>query len=159
MDYEIPLPLASNFWIPRAKGEIGTKEIRGQEHNPRVLEYHAQTTLKATTDEVPWCSAFVTWVMEKSQIPSTRSAWARSWLNWGQELEEPVMGCIVVLSRGGSPTKGHVGFYMGEKDGYLHILGGNQGNEVKISKYGKERLLSYRWPLEEWIDDLGDIDG
>jgi hypothetical protein len=42
-----------------AKAELGTTEVPGTQNNPRILEYHATTTLKATTDEVPWCSSFV----------------------------------------------------------------------------------------------------
>jgi hypothetical protein len=33
-------------------------------------------------DETPWCATFVSAVLELESIPSTRSAWARSYLNW-----------------------------------------------------------------------------
>jgi len=37
-------------------------EIPGSDHNQRILEYHATTTLPsgdAGRDETPWCSSFV----------------------------------------------------------------------------------------------------
>jgi len=44
-----------------AKLEIGVKEIEGSKHNQRILEYHSTCILNATTDETPWCSAFINW--------------------------------------------------------------------------------------------------
>ena len=66
-------------WIDIAKGEMHQAEIPGPMANPRIVEYHATTSLKATFDEVPWCSAFVNWVMEQAGIKGTGSAKARSW--------------------------------------------------------------------------------
>lgn len=83
-----------------------------------------------------------------SGIPSTRSAAARSYLNWGRTIESPFVGCIVVLSRGGDPTKGHVGFWIAENDEHVFIYGGNQGNQVSIQAYDKKQILSYRAPHE-----------
>lgn len=131
-------------WLEIAKLEVGQKEIAGSKHNPRIVDYHSATTLKATDDEVPWCSSFVSWCLEKSGIPSAKNAWARSYLNYGRKIVDPVEGCIVVLSRGSS--SGHVGFYVGETNSDVVILGGNQGNEVCIAKYPRSRVLGYRLP-------------
>jgi len=130
-------------WLKIALGELHTQEISGSSHNPRILEYHSVTTLRAQTDEVPWCSAFACWVVEQSGIPSTQSASARSWIGWGDACE-PFKGAITILSRGSDPTKGHVGFYMGEEGDHILLLGGNQGDEVNISSFPKERVIGYR---------------
>lgn len=130
-------------WISIAMKELGTKEKRGGE-NSRILEYHAATTLKAKEDEVPWCSAFVSWCLEQSGVPSTKNAWARSYLNWGQPIKTPKYGCILVFERG--KDSGHVGFYVGESLGWYKVLGGNQGDAVTIKEYPKYRLLGARWP-------------
>jgi len=135
-------------WISIAEHEIGVREIPGITHNIRVLEYHKVTTLKATTDEVPWCSSFACWCMEQIFIKSPRSARARDWLHWGEVLEKPVYGCVVILDRNG---QGHVGFYVGETDTSIEILGGNQGNQVCTMKFSKDRVLGYRAP-EGWIE-------
>ena len=104
---------------------------------------------KATRDEVSWCSSFVCAMFEWNElrIPSTRSAAARSWLEWGNELSEPKRGAVVVFWRQSPDSwKGHVGFYIDETADSILVLGGNQGNKVSIKRYSKSRLLGYRWP-------------
>lgn len=124
--------------------EIGTKEIVGEEDNPRIVEYHSATGLKATDDETPWCSAFVNWVLKESGVEGTNNAMARSFLNWGVKLDEPQPGCIVVLKRG-APPSGHVGFYLGECiEGLFYMLGGNQSDSVRISVYKEADVLGWR---------------
>jgi len=135
----VPIP-----WLDIARAELGMKEISGSKHNKRILEYHAATTLKATDDETPWCSAFVSWCLEKAGIESTKNAWARSYLAWGQAVKVPSIGCIVVFSRGAS--SGHVAFYLGETESSIQCLGGNQNNSVCVSSYPKDRVLGYRLP-------------
>lgn len=131
-------------WLEIASHELGVSEIVGISHNKRILQYHSETTLKAETDEVPWCSSFVNWVMKQSMIKGTGSAAARSWLDWGYECE-PITGCIVVLRRGKSETSGHVGFLVDIDDNFVHLLGGNQSNKVSIQKYARHDVLGYRW--------------
>lgn len=130
-------------WVPVAQSQIGVKEIAGRENNPKIIAYHAATKLHATTDEVAWCSSFVNWVLAKVHMETTESAAAISWMNWGEPLDEPVHGCIVVLKRTGG---NHVAFYMGEREGQLKLLGGNQGDQVKEALFSKKDLLGYRWP-------------
>lgn len=126
-----------------AKQEIGVKEILGGEHNPRILEYHATTTLKATDDETSWCSSFVNWCVIQAGLKGTNSAAARSWLTWGHETKEPKEGDIVVFKRG-NPPSGHVAFFVKKEGNFIHVLGGNQSDQVKVSAYKAEDLLSYR---------------
>ncbi len=141
-----PKPSATP-WVDVAKAEIGVKEVAGSKHNPRIVEYHQTTSLKAKDDETAWCSSFANWVMKQAGETGTNSAAARSWLNWGKKIDKPVPGAIVVFWRG-SPTgtQGHVGFYMGEEGNNILVLGGNQSNGVNISKYSKSQLLGYRMP-------------
>lgn len=129
-----------------ALNEIGTREIKGRDHNPRIVAYHQATTLRATDDETPWCASFVCWVLEACGIKSTRSAAARSYERWGEviDLEEAEPGHIAVFKRGDKPWQGHVGFFVGEDGDNLLVLGGNQGDRVTISSYPKSKLLSIR---------------
>jgi uncharacterized protein (TIGR02594 family) len=127
-----------------AKAELGTTEVPGTQNNPRILEYHATTTLKATTDEVPWCSSFVNWCCVQAGIKGTNSAAARSWLKWGKQLKQPVEGCVAVFKRGSDPAAGHVAFFVKQDGDFIYVLGGNQGGTVKISKYKASDLLEYR---------------
>jgi uncharacterized protein (TIGR02594 family) len=131
-------------WYQIAVAEIGVKEFRGSE-NPRIIEYHQCTSLKADEDEVAWCSAFVNWVFHQVGITGTNSASARSWLKWGKEVKVPYKGCVVVFSRG-EPWQGHVAFYVHEQGTTVGVLGGNQSDSVCVSYYPKSRVLGYREP-------------
>lgn len=138
--------MSHNFsWYEVARRELGTKELIGIADNPRIVEYHATTTLRATDDEVPWCSSFVNWVVKKAGYVGTRSAAARSWASWGVKIDKPVKGCIVVLTRTGG---GHVGFYEDGDDHTISVLGGNQDDAVNVRKYRSSRLLAYVLPVK-----------
>lgn len=136
-------------WLKIAIRETGVKEYAEAADNPRIVEYHQTTTLGpryASQDETPWCSSFVNWCFEKAGYEGSDSAMARSWLHWGKELATSQRGCVVIFSRPPNPASGHVGFYMGETDDRIRVLGGNQSNEVNVSGYRKNRLIGYRWP-------------
>jgi uncharacterized protein (TIGR02594 family) len=139
---------SATLWYRIAMREIETRvdEIVGPADNPRIVEYHQSTSLKVTDDETPWCSSFLNWIMEQAAQPKTDSAMARSWLNWGKEIEKPKKGCVVIFSRGNNPASGHAGLFVSEENDRLLILGGDQGNQVCISSYPKSRVLGYRWP-------------
>lgn len=134
----------SDRWLEIAKGEVGQAEIIGSKDNPRILEYHQSTTLKAKHEDVPWCAAFMSWVLEKAGMKSLHSAWAKSYLDYGKKLEKPEYGCICVFARGNG--YGHVGFYVGEDAHNYLILGGNQGDKVCVKPYAKDHILGFRWP-------------
>ena len=133
-------------WMEIARGELGTAEVAGAKHNARILEYHATTTLRATTDEVAWCSSFVNWVMHHAGLAGTRLANARSWLDWGRTVDEPRHGSVVVFPRGSDPKAGHVGFVVRTAGGRVLVLGGNQGNRVSEQWYSETGVLGYRLP-------------
>lgn len=142
-----PAPIPK--WIQLAKREVGVREIRGGE-NPRVIEYHATCTLKATEDEVAWCSAFMNWVMMKCGLERSHSAAARSWLGYGTRLKSFRKYCIVVIRRGNSSWQGHVFFGMELKNGRIRALGGNQSDSVNDTAWFRESdVLGYIWPKEE----------
>lgn len=134
-------------WMPIAVREIGVYEYTGAADNPRVVEYLRSTTLGEpyrSNDETYWCSAFVNWCVEKAGYAGTDSAWAKNWAHWGKAIDTPRRGCIAVFTR---DSGGHVGFYIGETDTEVEVLGGNQNDSVCISKYPKSQLISYRVPL------------
>lgn len=142
-------------WMDIARKEIGQKEVVGRKDNPRILAYHASTTLKATDDETPWCSSFVNWCLKQAGIKGTDSAAARSWVNWGTP-SAPVPGAIIVIcsskvtDRSFSTSGAHVGFLIEETATHFKLLGGNQGNRVKESSFSKSgwTVLGCRWPVD-----------
>lgn len=136
-------------WMQIAERELarGVREYAGPADNPRIVQYHAATSFQATDDEVPWCSSFVNWCLQHAGYEGTRSAAARSWLTWGEPLDQPMYGAITVLARGKNPAMGHVGFFTDRRpDGKVLLLGGNQNDSVSIAAFDAPRVLSYRWP-------------
>ena len=152
----MPSQPALEPWLDIAKAEVGIHEdaLPGQ-HTERILEYHKTTTLKATTDETPWCSSFVNWVLIKSGRKGTDNALARSWLDWGTALDTAREGAVTVIKKKnassdaatGSATGFHVAFYIGSPTGAIRLLGGNQGDQVKYSSFSLASydIKGFRW--------------
>jgi len=128
-----------------ARKYIGTKETKGGSHTARILGWwKAIRRGGIKDDETPWCAAFVGGVLEESGIMSSRFESAASYLKWGVPVAKPVLGCVVVFQRTGG---GHVGFVVGiDAAGHLMVLGGNQGDMVKISPFDRARVVGYRMP-------------
>jgi len=133
-------------WMDIAKHELGISEIMGSKNNPRILEYHDATSLKADDDETPWCASFVSWVLRNSGYTDTNSAGAAKYLNYGVKLTYPKYGCIVIYKRTGG---NHVHFYDHEDAQRIYGIGGNQDNEVNIKGYQKSNVLGYVWPIKK----------
>lgn len=153
----VPANTPAKSWMAIAEAEVGVREnAAAGQHNKRILEFHKSTTLRATEDEVPWCSSFVNWVMVESGRTGTKSAAAKSWLNWGTALDTPRLGAVTVIKKKtggadkatGSSSGFHVGFYVSATDTHLRLLGGNQSDSVKYSNFqlSKYDVKGYRWP-------------
>ena len=135
------------MYIALSEARIGVREVAGEQHNPRILVYHATTDMKAGEDEIPWCASFVNWCLGQASVNGTSSATARSYLNWGIDLKPPAYGCLVVLKRGRHAWQGHVGFLVGrDTPESILLLGGNQANSVCVRPYLTKDVLSYKWP-------------
>lgn len=132
-------------WIVEARKLVGLREIKGRNHSPEILQMWRDIKRGGIKDdETPWCAAFVGAMLERAGIRSSRFESARSYLDWGQVIAEPVMGCVVVFTRQGG---GHVGFCIGRDNaGNLLILGGNQSDAVNVRAFPVSRVTGYRWP-------------
>lgn len=132
-------------WIAEGRKLIGLREIPGPEHEPEILQMWRDIRRSGIkNDETPWCAAYVGAMLERVGIRSTRFEGARSYLEWGDKLEQPIYGCIVVFTRTGG---GHVGFVVGKTEsGNLLVLGGNQSDAVNIKAFTLDRVTGYRWP-------------
>lgn len=137
-------------WMATARAEVGQLEIPGPEHNPRILAYHATTKLRATTDEVHWCSAFVNWVLLQHKITGTNSAAAISWAKWGFALEAPRIGAVAIVPRNdpNNPHAAHVGFVAAYTPFVVQLLAGNQGNRVSLKPFSRAAVKHYRYPFQ-----------
>jgi uncharacterized protein (TIGR02594 family) len=142
----------SKKFLVGASNELGVKEAAGAANNPRVVEYHKFST-KANKqgwgDSAPWCSSFVCFIVENfGAIESTNNGLARSWEKWVEgkkiDLMKGLPGDIVVFWRTSLASGyGHVGFFLKETKDYVWVLGGNQSDEVNITRYSKERVRGY----------------
>lgn len=139
-------------WLMLARRYDGVAEIKGPHHHTAILDLldvgdgkdDGKNLQGIKDDETPWCASFVSGVLELDGKQSARSAWARSYLKWGVKVP-PAVGAIAVLERG--PQSGHVAFVVGrDAANRVLLLGGNQGDMVKVSAFGTERVLDYRWP-------------
>jgi len=126
-------------------------------------ERHNRTQLRDLMGVDPvrteWCAAFLNAVLNQHGIPGSESVsdhplMARSFLEWGESVDVPRRGDIMVFRRGNSGWEGHVAIYLGtiEKNGrtYYRILGGNQDNEVNVSDYPASLLLDIRRINNPW---------
>ena len=133
-----------------AQGFVGTKEIKGAEHNPIIVGFAKSIGHGwVQDDETPWCAAFVGAVLRTAGFKSTRSLAARSYEKWGVgvTIDKAQRGDVVVLSRGNpSSGKGHVGFlsHFDDTMDCVFLLGGNQGDQVQVSKYDAGRIVAIR---------------
>lgn len=140
-------------WMNVAKKETGTHEIRGRSANPRIIAYHATTDLRSQSDEVAWCSSFVNWCLKQCGIRGTNSAGAASWKKWGHATSARYGAIAVIfnpaMARSSlTATGNHVAFLVEETKTHYVLLGGNQSNSVKVSRYPKAKwkLQALRWP-------------
>jgi len=146
-----PYELAERF--------IGTKEVSGHVDNPQVMAWLTADSTWPQNDEVPWCSGFVNWVCKIFRVTRSKSLRARSWLGVGTPvtLECAKQGWdVCIFKRGGTnqpgpevlDAPGHVAFFSAhnpsEEYNWVYVLGGNQRDEVSVSRYPVSQLLGIR---------------
>ena len=133
-------------WVVEGRRWIGVAEIPGAGHEPKIQAWIRSLRGWWSDDETPWCGVFAAHCMRMAQIQLPKHWYrAKAWMEWGIELEEPLIGSVAIFDRRGG---GHVGFVVGRiAPGVLAILGGNQGNQVSIAGFSRPPI-AYRWPLE-----------
>jgi len=142
--------------LKSALEHYGEREIVGPIHNPIILDW-AQSLANwigalyhDKGDEVPWCGLFIGHLAKLAGKPLPRNPLsALAWADWGDvsafrgRTDEihgtPMLGDVLVFMR---PGGGHVGLYVGEDEKAFHVLGGNQGNAVSITRIAKKRFHS-----------------
>ena len=143
---------ATPYWV--AMRFSGTREVSGRAANPQIMAMLNLDAKWPEDDAVPWCSGFVNYICWILRVVRSKSLRARSWLTVGQviNLEDARPGWdVVILNRAGGPddpniidAPGHVGFYAGQEGSWVWLLGGNQSDEVKLSRYPTKDVLGVR---------------
>lgn len=130
----------------------GLREITGHQDNPIIVQMFNDMGYDGAKlkDETSWCALLVGWCCKVTGHKHTGRLDARSYLKLEEETNDPVLGDIVVFWRESIESwKGHVGFYIRTEGNYVWVLGGNQSNQLIISRYLKSRVLGYRKPTNE----------
>jgi uncharacterized protein (TIGR02594 family) len=148
---------------------VGVRELAGEKDHPLVQWWLSLCDGRnlETPDETPWCSAFVNGIAWELNLPRSKSARARSWLDVGVPvgLSQATQGWdVVILSRGAPGSSGyagpavrdapgHVGFYAGAvfnvADSPVVLLGGNQSDSVCYQQFSRDRVLGVRRLFQE----------
>lgn len=135
---------------PSALVETG-KRILGLDENSQaaaISNYLADGGVNLDPRTTAWCAGYVNATLAQNGMDGTGRLNARSFMNWGQQVDRPQVGDVVVLWRDNPDSwKGHVGFFKGfDENGNVLILGGNQGNKVSVAAYPSNRVLGFRRP-------------
>jgi uncharacterized protein (TIGR02594 family) len=94
-----------------------------------------------------WCADFMNLVLKHVGLDATGSRAARSFLKYGQKIDEPRVGAIAIFSRG--RDGGHVGIVRGtDGNGNPIVISGNYADRVAEAVYPKSRVLAYVVPRE-----------
>ena len=133
-------------WLMAARLDLGTAELHGAPTAPKIAGWLMDLGAWWRDDETPWCGTAVAHWLKTAGQPLPE-AWyrARAWADWGVAADCRALGAVAVFERAGG---GHVGLLVGvDADDHLMILGGNQGDAVRISPFDPARLVALRWPL------------
>jgi uncharacterized protein (TIGR02594 family) len=138
-------------WLALARADLGLREKPGKAHAPRVVQMFAEAGFSGIKDdETAWCAAAVGSWLKRAGVQPSGSLAARSYLDWGDNVDDdPQPGDVVVFERG-SGWQGHVALLIQDLGTRVKVIGGNQKNAVTIATYSKTRkgarLLGYRRP-------------
>lgn len=125
---------------------FGVAEIPGKRNNPVILNWAKQLKVDTiyTADEIAWCGLFMAIVATAGEkVVPQQFLWALNWTRFGVPVQVAMLGDVLVFKR---ESGGHVGLYVAEDKGYYHVLGGNQGDCVSITRVAKYRLAGIRRP-------------
>lgn len=129
----------------------GVAEVAGKGSNATITGWRDELNaagvkiLGYSDDDIPWCGLFAAIVAHRAgkRVPEN-PLWARNWAKFGVPQVKAALGDVLVFQRPGGG--GHVGFYVGEDRTAFHVLGGNQGNAVTITRIRKDRCIAVRRP-------------
>lgn len=122
--------------IIAAEKYIGLHEVRDKEKLTKLLGFDPS--------ETPWCAGFLNAIERQQGRAGTGELTARSYLKYGEAIDSPIRGDIVVFKRGNSSWEGHVAIFIHRRNGNVYVLGGNQDNSVSLKNYPAKDVLGYR---------------
>lgn len=143
-DSDLPELSGRAPWMDVALREAKNYGGKNEENiDQRIREYHKDGGGNNGGYKTPWCASFVNWCILNSGFEIFKSAGSQSFL-WSDKVEkcDEFYGAIAVFTDCDSSgkslpgSKGHATFVFGKlKNGTHCVLGGNQGDKLKVSKY------------------------
>ncbi len=148
LNLKLEISMAEPAWMAVARALIGVRETPGPANTPRIMKWAADLGPKILgilypDDATPWCGLFTAHCINAVGVKTPAIAVrASAWATWGVPVT-PRLGAVLVFMR---PGGGHVGFYVAQDATAFHVLGGNQGDAVSITRIAKDRVVACRWP-------------
>lgn len=139
-DLELPRMVAEGLKLH------GTLEASGAADNPTIIAWAKETGLSNVYvhDATAWCGLFMAVVAKRAgKAVVDGPLWALNWSKFGGPVSAAGLGDILCFKR---PGGGHVGVYIAEDATAYHVLGGNQGDKVSITRVEKARCVAHRRP-------------
>ena len=133
--------------LVQARHLFGIVEVKGDGSNPLIMSWAKETGLTSmySDDSVPWCGLFMAACAKRAGEPVPPLALrALNWANYGAPARFAMLGDVLTFKRDGG---GHVGLYVGDDKDAYHVLGGNQSDQVCITRIAKTRLYAIRRSL------------
>lgn len=124
----------------------GLKEVDGKDSNPEIIEMFKEFGYNIADDSTTaWCSAALNYYAKKTGYEYSGQLNARSWLKMPTVILKPTVGDVAIFWRGDPKGwEGHVGLFISWDAANVYVLGGNDGNMIRISAIPRGRLLGFR---------------
>jgi len=130
----------------------GTHEVSGPKNNPVIIGWAHEVHTTYPGDDIAWCGLFMSLCAFRAgwdYHPNGNALWALNWKDWGNPVAEAMLGDVLVYKR---PGGGHVHQYVGEDADFYHGIGGNQSDQVNITRIAKSRCVAIRrapWKIQQ----------
>ena len=144
--------------VAEALRQFGVHEIAGSASNPIIIGWAKEiaalpgkkSVTGYTNDDTAWCGLFMAHVAHTTGKPfPDEPLWALNWAEFGTPSPQASLGDVLVFNRFDKTGKligGHVGLYVAEDGDAFHVLGGNESDQVEITRIAKGRLKAARRP-------------
>ena len=124
-----------------ARAQIGCGEVGGDNRGKYVRRY------LDGQERLPWCAGFVSYCVREAGYKTKYTLRARSYLNIGKRVRNPLPEDIVVFSRGRKPC-GHVGIIEKvSEDGFVSIEGNTGSYPSKVRrinhKFNEKNIIGF----------------
>ncbi len=129
---------------------LGTREVVGPGYNPLISAMLRECEDWIEGDETPWCGALIAFCCRRLGLPIPPAPLtARHWTQVGESvglLAARPEDDIVILSRAGSPSLGHVAIFdrLDTGSSKVWLLGGNQGDAVCVAPFDAVNIVGVR---------------